>query len=69
MRIFEKFAQTDEMGMRSEGGTGLAVPGRRAAMGRPWGVISFVLVVDESTTFNFELPLAVTRSQDEESVA
>ncbi len=66
-RVFQKFTQVDESNARSYGGLGLGLALSRGHVELMGGEINFTSVVDEGTTFWFEVPLdagPASRPQD-----
>lgn len=56
-KLFDKFQQIDSSDSRQKGGTGLGLAICRALVDQHQGTIGLDSVVDEGTTFWFELPL------------
>lgn len=56
-RIFQKFAQADSSATRKVAGTGLGLSISKAIVERHGGSIGFETVLDQGSTFSFEIPL------------
>ena len=57
-RVFEKFAQADSSSSRRFDGTGLGLSITRKLVEAMHGAISFTTILDQGTTFYFDLPRA-----------
>ena len=56
-RIFERFTQVDSSDRRKKGGTGLGMAITKSIIDSHFGHIDFTSVVDQGTTFFFDLPV------------
>lgn len=64
-RIFGKFSQADSSATRAKGGTGLGLSICKMIVERLQGTIGFNSVVDEGSTFFFDLPEAAPEPEPE----
>lgn len=63
-KIFESFSQVDSSDSRKKGGTGLGLNIARLIIKKMGGEIGFTSKVNEDTTFYFELPEIVKKSEN-----
>jgi PAS domain S-box-containing protein len=67
-RIFQKFSQADSSDSRGKGGTGLGLNISKSIVEKMGGILSFVSLPNEGSTFYFELPLIKAEKTEDQII-